>query len=150
MALSDELFGDLGGAAADIFGGIGSEAAVSAYSKASALDQENAQITENSTAISIEQAKRQEMQTIGSETAQTAAAGFTLSGSAGDLLRSSAQQASLTNALTQNQGNITALGYTEKSQAEAGQAAASKAQASGGFLGGLLKLGGAIAPFVGL
>lgn len=146
MALSDELFGNLGGAVSDIFGGIGSLKAADAYSKASQLDKENAQITANSTLISIAQARRQEMQTLGTEMAQTAGAGFTMSGSAGDLLRSSAQQASLTNALTQNQGNITALGYTAKAEAEAGQAAASKAQSGGGFLGGLLKIAGAVAP----
>lgn len=146
--LSDALFGDIGGAVSDIFGAVGAEQAAGAYKKASQLDQENAEITANSTQISIAQARRQEMQTIGAETAQTAGAGFNMSGSAGDLLRSSAQQASLTNALTQNQGNITALGYTEKSEAEAGQAAASKTQATGGFLGGLLKTAGAILPFL--
>lgn len=138
-------FGDFGGAVSDIFGAIGSEKAAAAYTKEAQIAGENANISKTSAAIQEAQAARQVTQAIGSEEATTSAAGFTMGGNASDLLRQSIQQGALAKSLITQQGEITTRGYLEEQQAAQGKAAASKTQATGGFLGGLLGAAGGIA-----
>lgn len=133
----------LGGAVGDIFSGFGAMASASAYSTASKLSYESADITKRSTAIQEQQQNIQTYKAIGTEEAQTAAAGFdTGSGSAGDLMRSSASQAALSKQLIESQGEITEKGYEEQGVAYKGQEKASNMQATGDFLGGALSIAG--------
>lgn len=145
MALSANFFGDIGGAVSDIFGGIGALKEADAYKKASEISLTNAAITKRSTAINLAQAGRQLYQSFGAESADTASAGFQMSGSAIDLMRSSVQQGSLTQQIISNQGAITEQGFQQQAASYQGQAAAAKAKSSGGFLSGVLGLAGAAA-----
>lgn len=129
--------GDFGSAVKDLFGAIGSEQAAGAYEKEAQIAQQNALISETSTAIQQAQETRAITQAEGTEAAETSAAGFTMSGSAGDLMRQSAYQGALAKSLITQQGAITTAGYEEQAQAAQGKAAAAKTQSSGGFLGGL-------------
>lgn len=147
MALSSATFSDLGGAVSDIFGGIGSLKAASAYTKASQIELQNAQIAKESTAIQETQTQRQIFQTIGAQQTAVGAGGFDQSGTAQDLLRSSVSQGALQKQVIQEQGQINFNAYEAQATAYQGQAAAAKAAAGGGFLGGLLKIGSA---FLGL
>lgn len=131
-------FGDLGGAVSDLFGAAGSEASASAYDKAAQIAEENAALTERSTAIQAQQTQEQTTQVLGSQAAGVAAAGFSVGGSAGDLLRSSTFQAALSKQLVTSQGESTALGYTQQAQAYEGQASAAKVQAAGKGVGGII------------
>lgn len=139
MALSTDTFNDFGGAVQDIFGAVGSEAAASAYSKAAKINQSNAVIAESSARLNAQLTERNTVQTLGTTAASTAATGFELSGSAGDIMRYQAQQGALAKSLIQSQGELQAQSFAAQAAAERGQAAASKAQAGGGFLGGLFK-----------
>lgn len=144
MALSTDTFNDFGGAVQDIFGAVGSEAAASAYTTASKINQSNAVISESSARLNAQLTERNTLQTLGTSAASTVATGFELSGSAGDIMRYQAQQGALAKSLIQGQGELQAQSFAAQAAAERGQASASKAQAGGGFLGGLLKVGAGI------
>lgn len=138
MADFGGALGSIGGAVSDLFGASGSSKAAGAYTKAADIATSNAQLTERSTAIQTQQQEQQTYKVLGTEQAATAAAGFTMGGSALDLLRSSTQQAALSKELIQNQGEITAQGYQQQAAAYQGQAQAAKEQAKGQGAGGIL------------
>jgi hypothetical protein len=141
MALEElqQTLGDFGGAVSDLFGAYGSEQAAAAYTKEAQFAGQNAAISRTSAAIQEAQETRAVTQAVGSESATTSAAGFTMGGNASDLMRQSLQQGALAKSLITQQGTITTLGYEEQQQAAQGKAAASKTQAAGGLFGGLLK-----------
>ena len=84
------------------------------YDLAATLAKQNEQFTEQSTAVKQVMADRQISMGIGTEEAGIAGAGFSNSGSALDLLRSSAQQGALQKQLIGQQGLITEAGYNEQ------------------------------------
>lgn len=143
MALSSDFFGDIGGAVSDIFGAVGGLDEASAYKKAAQIDSENAVISQQSTALNEQLASRKIYQSIGTERADTGAAGFQMGGSALDLMRSSVEQGAMTKQIIGAQGEQQALSYQEQAAAHEGQASAAEAKSSGGFLGGLLNIAGA-------
>lgn len=145
--LSTSTFGDLGGAVSDIFGAIGDKAEAGAYSEASTLAGQNAQIAAASGRIQQVQSDRQIYQSIGGSKADVAGAGLAASGSALDVIRSSTQQGALQKALIANQTSINVNGYQEEASAYQGMASAASAASTGGFLGGLLKIGAAAMTF---
>jgi hypothetical protein len=123
MAFGSGTVADFGGAVSDLF-------AVSAYrSKAQGdlmgaanydlaakyADQEAA-YTKESTAIQEMQAQRELYKSMGQTKADVAGAGFAASGSALDMLRESASQGALQQAVLQRQGLITEQGYEEQAE----------------------------------
>lgn len=130
---------DIGGAVSDLFSAFGAKKAASAYGTAASIAFSNEALTRRSTAITLQQKDIETYKVLGAENADVAGAGFTAGGSAGDLMRASAQQASLSKQLIQNQGEITAQGYEEQAQAYKGQQQAADAQATGSGIGGILK-----------
>lgn len=138
----------LGGAIGDLAGGFAGLSEANSYSQASKIALENEQLAKTSTELQETALQRQAYQTISSQKAEVAGAGFAAGGSAGDLMRSSVQQASLAKGLTQVQGAIQQQGFAQEAASYQGQAAAAKAKASGGFLGGLLNLAGTVASFL--
>jgi hypothetical protein len=137
MAFGSATFTDLGGAASDIFSGItGSEslkikaqgdlAEARSYDLAAALALQNKQFTETATGVKQTQAEREIYQTISGEEAGIAGGGLAESGSALDLLRSSASQGALTHALIGQQGLITEAGYQEQHDSYVNMAAAAR------------------------
>lgn len=137
---------DFFGAASDLFGGIGSvlggNAAAAGSKQAAVFYDRAAALTKLETGLKETAANRQIFQTLGGARADVAANGLLQSGSAEDVLRSSAQQGALSKALIQLQGDIGAESYT----AQAAQArATASSQHSGGLLGGLMGLAGAAA-----
>lgn len=147
MPLSESGFNDIGGAVSDIFGGIGQLKSAKGYQQAAQYAEENAAIAEQSAKIQGVMAQRQIFQTIGGQQSDVAANGLASSGSATDLLRSSAQQGALTKQLVANQGAINVLGYQAEAASYASMASAAKSSAAGGFLGGALKIAGAVLAF---
>ena len=150
MALSDNTFEDLGGGVSSLFSGLGEFASASAYTKASKLNQANALVAESSANINADLEVRNAMQARGTIEASTAATGFTLSGSAGDIMRMQAQQGGLAKTLILQQGELQSQSYQAQAAAEQGQAAAAKKAGSGGLFGGLLKLAGGAASVLGI
>lgn len=173
MAFGVSTFSDLGGAASDLFGGSATAAGLrlkakgdiveaSNYDLASGLAKQNEQFTEQSTRVKQMMADRQIQQGIGTEKADIAGAGFADSGSALDLLRSSAQQGALQKQLIGQQGLITEAGYNEQATAYTnlasyGRMAASTensmadtAETAGEITGGLKLAAGIATLFTGL
>lgn len=140
--------GDLGSAVSDLFGAAGSSEAASAYGTAANIALSNEALTKRSTAIQAQQSDIQTFKALGTETADVSGAGFTQGGSAGDLLRSSAQQAALSKQLIVNQGNITAQGFEQQAAAYKGQEKAANTQSEGQGIGGLLSIASAAIAFL--
>lgn len=147
-AITGSTLSSFGGAVSDLFSAAGSEQASNAYSEAASIAESNEAITKNSTQIQEQQQQVAIYKALGTESADVAGAGFTSGGSAGDLMRASAQQAALSKQLIQNQGEITAQGYAEQANAYQGQASAAATQAAGQGIGGILQLGAAALPFL--
>lgn len=192
MAISSSNIGQLGGAVSEIFGGASSiisaggyKAAQRAYEKSAEIyadqgklyDQmgvqsgANAKIADAGSRIKQMQTEREVLTTLSGQKADIAGTGLASSGSALDIIRSSAQQGALDVALGRISGELEQAGYREEqlsyqamgkaSQAAAaaatGQAGAAGAQATaakvsggGGILGGLLKGASAVASIAGL
>jgi hypothetical protein len=120
-----------GTAASDLFAGFGDfakakgdEAEQQQYSDAAALARQNAQFTATSTAIQEAQAQREVYMNTGRTESEVAGAGFAMSGSGLDVLRSSAAQGSLQKAVLGQQGLITEAGYNEQATAYTSMASA--------------------------
>lgn len=130
---------DLFQGAGDIFAGFseaaGSQQAAKFYEEAAGFAKEEGQLKD----IML---RRQAFQTIGGAQADIASSGLKMSGSAMNVLRSNAQQASLSRAITDVNTRIQVGSY--QAQAASAQAAA-QAQEGGGILGGLGGIVGAIA-----
>jgi len=159
VAFGSSTFSDIGGAVSDLFASSGDKAKAQGdfieakdYSLASDLATQNEQFAETSTAIKQAQLDRSIYQTIGGQRADVAGAGFAESGSAIDLLRSSAQQGALTKAVAGQQGLIQEAGYKEQAESYANmsQAAtiagnAENDAAKGSILGAVFKGASAVA-----
>ncbi len=156
-----------GGAVSDIFAAEGAEQSAQIqelglateatdYTLASNLAAQNEQYTKESTGIQEAQQNRQVTQAMGRTTAQVAGAGFANSGTALNLMRSNAQQGSIAQAVTGQQGLMTEAGYQEEStaysnmateakEAESLTASAANTAATGDIIGSVFKAGAAIA-----
>lgn len=135
----NSIFGDVGGAVSDLFAAEGDRAEASNYRLAAGYADKNEQYTELSTSIKNMQADRQINQAIGQQQSQVAGAGFATGGSAGDLLRESASQGSLTHAVLSEQGLITEEGYKEQAQSYRTMADAADSAAMGSDIGAGIK-----------
>jgi hypothetical protein len=100
------------------------------YGLAGTLATQNANYTAASTAISAAQQERETTMTIGSEKAAVGGAGLAESGSALDLLSSSAAQGTLAKNVLVTQGQMTEEGYEEQAASYATMTAAAKQSAA--------------------
>ncbi len=123
MAFGNATFSDAGGAVSDLFAAEGYKykaqgnlLEAGSYDEAAKFADLNATFTEESTALKLHKAQRDIYQAIGGQEADIAGAGFENSGSALDLLRSSASEGALTKETLGLQGLITEQGY--KTQAD--------------------------------
>ncbi len=140
-----QAFSDLGGAVSDIFGGKGAAASASSYTEAATITTRNEQLAQQATKIKQTQQQRQIYQTIGAQKADIGGAGMSNSGTALDLLRSSASQGALTQAMTTEQGQIQSNTYAEQAQQYTAMANAANSSSSGMTIGGAIQIAGAIA-----
>lgn len=143
MGLGD-IFTGAGQAIEDLFGSEGASAEANSFTTAAQLADQNAALTAASTRIQQTQTARQIFQTEGTQLADVAGAGFTESGSALDLLRSSAQQGSLAQALTNIQGAITENSYAAQAGAYRGAAASANEKSTANTIGAISAIGGAL------
>jgi hypothetical protein len=148
-----------GAGISDLFAGFATEtkakgdyAEAGEYNLAADLANKEAAYTKQSTAIQEFQQQRELTKSLGETVADTAGAGFATSGSAIDLLRGSASQGALQQAVTGQQGLISEAGYREQaagyemmanSAVQAG--GAEKTAAWGDFIGAGLQGAGAVA-----
>lgn len=128
----------------DLFQSEGSSAEANSFTSAAQLAGQNAQLASASTRIQATQTARQIYQTEGTQQADVASAGFTESGSALDLLRSSAQQGALAKSLVNIQGAIQENSYAAQQGAYLGAAKASNESADANTIGAIASLGGAL------
>lgn len=147
MPVSQAGFADIGGSVKDLFGGIGEFESASGYEAAAKFATQNAEIATQSTQIQEVQAQRKIYQTIGGQKADIAGAGLSESGSAQDVMRSSAEQGSLTKQLIANQGAINVAGYEEEASNYSSMASAAKASGTGSIIGSVVDAAAAFAIF---
>jgi hypothetical protein len=103
-------------AQADVLKSTGDTLEGNAYGQAATLSELNATYATASTNIQAAQTQRQTFGVIGSQRADVAGAGLAESGSALDLLRSSASQGALAKSLVESQGQITVAGYQQQAE----------------------------------
>lgn len=137
---------DYFGAAGDLLSGagalFGSNAAAAGSKQAANYYFKAADLTKLETGLKETAVNRQLYQTMGGARADVAANGLMQTGSAEDVMRSSAQQGALSKALVQLQGDISAQSYTAQGQQAL---ATAKSQSGGGFFGAVSGLVGAAA-----
>jgi hypothetical protein len=162
MALGPSTFSDFGGAVSDLFAASADRAKAAGlriegqeYTLAAGLATQNAQYTQVSTDIKEFQAQRDIFQTLGKQQADVASSGFQEAGSALDLLRDSANQGALNQAVIGAQGQITEAGYEEQaasytlmSQAASMAATASDKAAQGADIAAGLRFASAAFSFI--
>ncbi len=139
-------FAGIGGGISSVFGAFGDLASAKGYKTAASYSDLNAALSKESTAIQQLQADRQLYKIMGGQQADIAGAGLATSGSAMDIIRSSAAQGALTKQLIGLQGAINTTGY----QAEAASYRSMAKSAKSSSIGGLLKGGLQIAAAVGM
>lgn len=139
------FFSNSGGVVSDLFAAEGAKTEATNYRAAAKLAGQNAEFTEYSTGVQELQAKRQEYQVIGQQTADIAGAGFAAGGSGGDLLRDSTAQAALQQETIQKQGDITEESFKEQQASYETMAKAADQGALGKEIGAGLHAVGAIA-----
>lgn len=117
-SLSKDTFQGFGGAVNDIFAGFaagyrakGNRLEAAGYLRAADESQFNKSISEESTRIQVLQQQRAQFQEEGRIHADVAAAGFTMGGSALDLLSQSHQQGELEKYVLERQGFVASHGY---------------------------------------
>ena len=144
MAFGASTFSDLGAGVGDLFAAAatsdkeqGLQFEEQNYEAAAGLALQNEQFTKTSTAIKQGQADRELYMSLGKTKAGEAGAGLAQSGSAIDLLRSSAQQGATTNAVIGQQGLITEAGYQEQHDSYMNMASAAKSAEDAASLGGI-------------
>lgn len=140
-------FADLGLAVTDLFGSRGAKSSAGSYDEAARIAKENALLTQAATRTKALLLQRQITRSLGSTQAAVAGAGFQASGSALDIMRSSAEEGAVTKALNEEQGAISVNSYLAQSQQFSAMAKAARSSATGQTIGGLLSLGGAIGNF---
>lgn len=147
MAISfgTDTIQSFGGAAKSLFGGFGAQASAKSLRQAAGIMGENVDLARENTAVQTRQAERKGQQAIGGQQADVAAAGFSSSGSALDLLRSSTEEAAMTAALTHLQGEIDVNSYKAQQTSFLGQADAADQEAKGSFIGSAFNLVAGIA-----
>lgn len=129
MAFGMGTFSAIGGAVSDIFGGqeradgmriqatgtrlkaYGDRMAADNYDLSAGFADTNQEFTRQATAIKLAQQDRQLYLGLGTTQADVGAAGFTMGGSALDLMRAGAQQGALTRQVLGQQGLISEEGY---------------------------------------
>jgi hypothetical protein len=136
---SDFSFG--GGAVNSLFGALGDLSEAADYGLAANYATKNAQYTKLSGEIQQNQLARQTYQVQGATEASTAASGFTMGGSAADVLKSNAQQLSLNRATTAAQSLITEQGYEEQAAVYKNEENAANTAAIGGAISGVADIG---------
>ena len=107
----------------DIFAGFGDidkmkadELEQGQYTQAAEFAGQEAKYSQDSTAIQLAQKNRETTMAMGKTASEVAGSGFAASGSGLDIMRSNAQQGSLAQAVTSEQGQINTQGYQEQQQ----------------------------------
>lgn len=134
----------VGGAVGALFGAEGNAAQAADFTGAANLATQNAQLAAASTRIQETQTVRAVNQSLGTTQADVAGAGFTMSGSALDLMKSSAQQGSLAASLVNIQGAMNENSYAAQAGAYTGEATAAKEANKAGTVNAIASLGGAL------
>lgn len=122
---------NIGGAVGDIFAAEGDKAEAQNYELAAQLARSNAFFSEKMTKIREVQQQREVSQVLGAQQAAYAGGNIAESGSAMDVMRSSAQQGALQYGVLAEQGAMQEASYNEQAQAYETMASAARKSAEG-------------------
>lgn len=138
---------DYFGAAGDLFSGVmngfGDFAEAAGSRKAAALYGQAASYAKTEGGLKDLMLKRQAFQTIGGAMADVGSGGFKMAGSALEIMRSNAQQASLSRAITDLNTRIQVNSFTAQEEAAKAAAASQTDQGIGSIIGGIFGAAGA-------
>ena len=112
------------------------------------LAKEEAQFTQIQTGVQVVQQQRQITQALGSETAGYASSGIAMSGTALDVLQSSAEQGALAKQMTQFKGEQQVYAYDEQAKSYEQMAEAAQNASTGSFIGAGIQAVASIAAFL--
>lgn len=141
MALDFGGFSYIGSGIQDIFASGGLKKDAASLDQAAAMEDTNAKLTAASTGIQHAAAQRDIYKVIGGQKSDISAAGFTMSGSALDLARDSAQQGAITQSLIEVQGEIDTQTHLVQAHNLRAQAASARSSAKSSLFGGILNIG---------
>lgn len=141
---NQDIVSAIGGAVSSLFSSKGNTAQANSYTSAAQLEQQNAQLQAASTKIQETQIARSVALSAGTTQADVAGAGFTMSGSALDLMKSSAQQGSLAKSLVNIQGAISENSYASEAGTYLAKAKAANEAQTAGTIGAIASVGGAL------
>jgi hypothetical protein len=131
MAIGSATFTDISAGVGDLFAASSDQAKAQGdfleaqnFNAAASLAEQNSAFTATSTAVKQAQLSRGITQTLGGQEADVAAGGLAESGTALNVLSSSASQGALTQAVAGQQGLITEAGFQEQATADENEAEA--------------------------
>jgi hypothetical protein len=138
------FFDFIGGAASDLFDAKGYKEAAKGYEGASRISKENAKLSSFATGIKLVQHRRDAYRTTSGQRADIAGAGFANTGSALDLMRSSAADAALDQSIINIQGTIEKNDFVAQGKLYDAQAEQAEVKEKGSIFGAVLKGAAAI------
>lgn len=141
MADYSGSFSYLGTGVQDLFAAHGAAGDAAALDKAAGLEETNAKLASASKDIQHVAAARDIYKVLGGQRSDIAGAGFTLSGSGGDIVRASAQQGAITQSLIETQGQIDIAGHNAAASSLHSQASSARNASKASGFGGLLNIG---------
>ena len=154
MAFSPQLLssgiGDIGGAVGDLFSAVGDQAEANSYGEAATYAAQYAKIAASTGQIQQAQTRRQVYSSESATQAVSAGNGLRMSGSAANVLRSSAQQGALQVGLVGEQTQVNVNADLQQENAYAGEQQAAENAKSGAEAGGLLSAVSGIASIAGM
>lgn len=128
----------------DIFSGIGDLEEGASFAQAAKIEQQNVGLEKQITNVNTSQMQRQVFQALGTEQADTGAAGLRMMGTGRSLLQSSAYQGALQLQAVKTQGIIQENAYAAQAAAYSGEASAMQMSGAGGIFSGIGGIIGAI------
>ena len=141
MAIDFSGLGTIGAGIGDLFDAAMSKDAAKSLDVAGTMEETNAKIAKASIGIQHAAIARDIYKVTGGQRADIAGGGFTLSGSALDVMQDSARQGSLAQSLVQNQGMIEVQAHEIQAYTLHAQAAQARAQAAASTFGGIVNIG---------
>ena len=136
------------GAVSDLFAAEGDRAEAANYNEAAALALQNVEFSKQMTSIRETQAQREITQTIGAQGAAYAGGNIAESGTALDVLRSSAQQGAMQQYIIGAQGAAQESAYQEQATSYERMASAASSASLGSTIAGVIRGATALAGLV--
>ena len=137
-------FSDFGAGISDLFGAAGDSAEAGGFTQAAAAERSAASISQAATSIEVAANDRKTEKAVGQNQAESGAAGFKFTGTGVNVAEENQRQGSISAAITEDNGAINTLGYTERANKDTADASQASSAAAGQGIGGLISIASGI------